>query len=58
MKKYLLLFALAALTSFSYAAEKIIQAIITDCGTVHWIPDDATEKEACEWLDYWSAHDC
>lgn len=47
MKKYLLFFALIALTSLSYAAVEISQAIITDCGTVHQIPDSATAEEAC-----------
>ena len=46
MKKYLLFFALIALTSLSYAAVEISQAIITDCGTVHQIPDSATAEEA------------
>ncbi len=58
MKKYLLLFALIALTSLSYAAVEISQAIITDCGTVHQIPDCATAEEACMLLDSWSKKDC
>lgn len=55
MKKYLLFFALIALT---YAAVEISQAIITDCGTVHQIPDSATAEEACMLLDSWSKKDC
>ena len=58
MKKYLLFFALIALTSLSYAAVEISQAIITDCGTVHQIPDSATAEEACMLLDSWSKKDC
>lgn len=58
MKKYFAFLALIALTSFSYAATEIAQAIITDCGTVHQIPDSATEEQACLLLDFWSDIDC
>lgn len=34
------------------------QYIITDCGTVHEIPANSTDDEACDWLDYWSDKDC
>lgn len=34
------------------------QYIITDCGTVHKIPKNATMDEACDELDRWSTLDC
>lgn len=34
------------------------QYIMTDCGTVHQIPDNSSIDEACEWIDYWSSIDC
>lgn len=46
------------MTSITYAAVKMRQAIITDCGTVHQIPDCATTEQACMLLDSWSKHDC
>lgn len=58
MKKYLLFFAFIALTSLSYAAVETYQAIVTDCGTMHQIPDCATAEEACMLLDAWSKKDC
>lgn len=58
MKKVFILLALSALTSVSYAAVQIAQVIVTECGTSHKIPSDATEKEACAYLDYWTARDC
>lgn len=51
MKKYFVFFALIASPSFSYAAMEMAQAIITDCGTVHQIPDSATTEQACMLLD-------
>lgn len=58
MKKYFVFLALIVLTSLSYAAVEISQSIITDCGTVHQIPDDATVEDACMLLDSWSKKDC
>jgi len=58
MKKFFILLVLCTLTSISYAAVEIAQVIVTDCGTSHKIPSDSTEKEACEYLDYWTARDC
>lgn len=57
MKKIFLCAVIAFVATATYAKEDI-QRIITDCGTVHTIPNDATEREACEWLDYWSNVDC
>lgn len=57
MKKFLLcaavtLFATVALASGSP------QYIITDCGTIRQIPDNATPDEACDYVDAWSNIDC
>lgn len=56
MKK-MILCALVTLATAAYAQE-MPQFIITDCGTIHQIPDDATVDEACDWLDFWSSIDC
>ncbi|MCD8093120.1 MAG: hypothetical protein LUF01_09935 [Bacteroides sp.] len=58
MKKTFVFLAFIALTSISYAAVQIAQVIVTDCGTSHKIPSDATAAEACAYLDYWTARDC
>lgn len=57
MKKFL---AGAALTLFATVAlgAGMPQYIITDCGTVHQIPDNASEREAIEAVDKWSEIDC
>jgi len=34
------------------------QYIITECGTVHAIDDDATSQEIEEAIDDWTAEDC
>lgn len=55
MKKVLLVVALV-LGAISVKADP--QAVITDCGTVHQIPDDATVEEAIKLLNYWASIDC
>lgn len=55
MKKVLLVVVLV-LGAISVKADP--QVIITDCGTVHQIPDDATVEEAIKELDKWSKKDC
>lgn len=57
MKKLFLCAAITLLTSAANA-EEMPQYIITDCGTIHQIPDNATTDEACDWVDYWSSVDC
>lgn len=57
MKKFFLCAVIALFTSVAYA-KVMPQYVITDCGTVHQIPSDATPDEACDWLDYWSSVDC
>lgn len=34
------------------------QYVITDCGTVHEIPADSTEDEACDYLEKYTKKDC
>lgn len=34
------------------------QFIVTDCGTEHQIPANATEEEACRLLDEYTKKDC
>ena len=34
------------------------QYVITDCGTVHKIPADATEEEACDYQEQYTEEDC
>ena len=57
MKKFFLCAAIAFL-AFAVNAANIPQYIVTICGTVHQIPDDATIDEACKWIDYWYSVDC
>lgn len=34
------------------------QYVITDCGTIHEIPADATQDEACDYLEQYTEEDC
>jgi len=54
MKK-LFLMAMLAIVATSMDAK---QYIITECGTVHAIDDDATSQEIEEAIDRWTAEDC
>lgn len=56
MKKSIvfLFFAIVATTAFA----RMAQFIVTDCGTVHSIPANSTEAEACRMVDFWSMVDC
>lgn len=66
MKKVFCTFVM--LTAFSFCAfadgpddtedHYDAQFIITDCGTVHQIPADSTEEEACRLLDEYTKKDC
>ena len=64
MKKLIALaIVLLGLSSISFAEEKKekkseAQFIITDCGTVHQIPDNSSVKFACDMVDKWSKLDC
>lgn len=62
MKKYLLfcIFVLACIAVFAAKSDEPIAAqyIVTDCGTVHSIPVNSTEAEACHMVEAWSLVDC
>lgn len=57
MKKILCIFALASIGIAGFA-EHLYQFIVTECGTVHQIKDNATIDEAIDAIDYWTAIDC
>lgn len=58
-KKFLVLvIALICVTTYSIASERIAQFIVTECGTVHQIPDDSDINFAIDMLDYWTSVDC
>lgn len=57
MMKKLFLCAMVVIAT-TVLAKATPQYIMTDCGTVHQIPDNASIDEACEWIDYWSSVDC
>lgn len=57
MKKFLLCSAVALFASAALASATP-QYIITDCGTVHQIPDNATPGDACDYIDVYSNIDC
>ena len=55
MKKLVLIALLACPAVGAFAMP---QFIITDCGTVHQIADNATKEEAAEAVDRYSEEDC
>ncbi|MBR8729373.1 hypothetical protein IX332_000693 [Porphyromonas levii] len=57
MKKLILGTCAVLFSSVAFASDTP-HYIITDCGTIHQIPDDATLEDACEIIDRMSAHDC
>lgn len=57
MKKFLLCSAVALFASVALASGTP-RYIITDCGTIHQIPEDATPRDACDYIDAWSNIDC
>ncbi|MGL5938013.1 MAG: hypothetical protein ACRCY5_04710 [Phocaeicola sp.] len=57
MKILLLCFGIALTTSLAFA-KSMPQFIVTECGTVHRIPDNASIDMACDLLDYWTQVDC
>lgn len=58
MKKFFICAAVALLAFVADAREEEPQFVITDCGTVHQIPDNATDDQALDLLDYWTETDC
>ena len=64
MKKILFCLAAFMLLPLSFAVAQPngdpidCQYVITDCGTVHQIPKDATVDEACKKLDEYTEADC
>lgn len=64
MKKVFSTFAM--LTAFSFCAfagqndTKSVAGsfVITDCGTIHQIPSDASDEERCALLDKHAVEDC
>lgn len=57
MKKFLLSSAVALFASIGLASASP-QYIITDCGTMYQIPDNASEQDACDYVDAYSNKDC
>lgn len=57
MKKFLFVFVLASI-GIAGIAEQLPQFIITECGTVHKIKDNATIDEAIAEIDRWTEIDC
>lgn len=63
MKKYLLFSLFVAICLVAFAKKKPkepidMQFIVTDCGTIHRIPANATEQQAADAIDNWSLIDC
>lgn len=44
--------------TYSVASQKTAQYIVTDCGTVHQIPDNSSDKFAVAMQEYWTSVDC
>ena len=57
MKKFLLCSAVTLIASVAFASSTP-QYIITDCGTVYQIPDNASSDDACHYVDVYSNKDC
>ena len=57
IKKLFLCVAIASVAAVAYAAS-MPQMVVTDCGTVHQIPDNATPEQAVQWQYIWTLIDC
>ena len=59
MKKKLLILAFSFVALSAFAERKPDIVLITDCGTVHTVPDGIyTDDEICDILDAWTMIDC
>lgn len=49
---------LFCMATYSIASSRMAQFVVTDCGTVHQIPDNASTDFAVSMQEYWTSVDC
>lgn len=46
------------MATYCIASNRMAQNVVTDCGTVHQIPDNASADFAVMMQEYWTKVDC